>query len=464
MSSASVMLRANENSSLYNSLKSRDSAIGGRGNPFLYSSEQNFAPAVKTKVEVGTQNTAGYDRVVKIELPNYGMLNRLYLKTKYSAGTHTASATVGVALRRFAGVPFDEARLVYQGTTIARISYEYIVARLLTETDDRRLGLLNELIQGNHCSHVSHANTNNFESTLTKWSANPEERSGVGSGVNDGTQCFYCPLEFWFQESLSRNIDLGVLSSPLTLELDMKSQSKNHSVIHTAGTGCGIAEMKAICYMWEQHADEERAFRSVTYKPSGAPLTQIGFSTTHHVEGNVSHSVAGSIKLNDFSGQIQRLYVFASLSASVTSATVGQDWDLKAFESLTLRSTGTDVYKMEKLGTEKERMVEWFNTNNPHVAKMGSSLATVTNPVRTDLIYCISFKEGWNNRGSADGSLCGGTMSIPTLHYSFGASGADQSGKDAGGAVDIHIISENINLISYITNANGSTHLRSLTE
>lgn len=460
MSSASVMLRANENSSLYNSLKSRDSAIGGRGNPFLYSSEQNFAPAVKTKVEVGTQNTAGYDRVVKIELPNYGMLNRLYLKTKYSARSGSAGATDGVALRRFAGVPFDEARLVYQGTTIARVSYEYVVARLLTETDDRRLGLLNEMLQGDHVVHL--AASNNFTHSADKWSAAPEARTIAGSGAIDGTQCFYCPLEFWFQESLSRNIDLGVLSSPLTLEIDMKSQSKNHGVITTAGTGCDIAEMKAICYMWEQHADEERAFRSVTYKPSGAPLTQIGFSTTHHVEGNVSHSVAGTIKLNDFSGQIQRLYVFAVLSASATSATIGQDWDFKSFENLTLRSTGTDVYKMEKLGSEKVRMLEWFNTNNPHVAKMGASLATSDS--RADLIYCISFKEGWNNRGSADGSLCGGTMSIPTLHYTFASSNEEQSGTAPAGNCDIHIISENINLISYITNANGSTHLRSLTE
>lgn len=458
MSSASVMLRANENSSLYNSLKSRDSAIGGRGNPFLYSSEQNFAPCVKSKVEIGTQNTAGYDRVVKIELGNYGMLNKLYLKTKYSARSGTAGGSDGVALRRFAGVPFNEARLVYQGTTISRISYEYVVARLLTETDDRRLGLLNEMIQGDHVIHTGSA----FTHAATKWSTDPEQRTIAGSGVVDGTQTFYCPLEFWFQESLSRNIDLGVLASPLTLELDMKSQAGNHGVITTAGTGCTIAEMSAICFLWEQHADEERAFRSVSYKPSGAPLTQIGFSTTHHEEGNVAYGSSGSIKLNDFSGQIQRLYVFAVLKSAVDSASVGQDWSLVPFESLTLKSTGTDIYKMDKLGTQKERMLEWFNTNNPNVAKMGTSLAT--SDVRADLIYCINFKEGWNNRGSADGSLAGGTLSIPTLHYEFAVQHGDESGVYAGANVNIHIVSENINLISYITNANGSTHLRSLTE
>jgi len=483
MSSSATQFRANENGALYNSLKNRDSALGGAGNRFLYSAERNDAPHCITKLKIGAQNSVGYDRVVRFELANYGMLHKLYLKVQYGPGTHTASTTVGVALTRYP-LPFTECKITYQGQTIARISDDYIISWLNHSADGTRKEMLDEMLCNVPLTHVAGSSNliaaGSNQANADRNSTHAEARTiagGSASAGNLGNQYLYIPLDFWFSDSLSRSLDLSVLSSPCFLEVSTRSQSECHALITTAGTGCPLVNMEAICYMRELHADERRAFNQVSYIPGGTPLTQIGWSTTTFIKSNVAYNVADSIKLNSFSGQVKKLYVWARdhASAGVHSATIGTNrWDLMPFKKIILKSAGTEIYKMEHLSTEDEKLLELYNSHGQYLPQLIKNDG-VARPVATanagggqvawENVYCINFGEGVN-RSDASGSLNFSALSIPELEYELETvAGADKSNKVAdSGNVDIVIVSENLNLISYITSGNGATHIRSLTE
>jgi len=483
MSSSATQFRANENGALYNSLKNRDSALGGAGNRFLYSAERNDAPHCITKLEIGAQNSLGYDRVVRFELANYGMLHKLYLKVQYGPGSHTASTSVGVALTRYP-LPFNEVKITYQGQTIARMSDDYIINWLNHSVDGTRKELLDEMLGNVALTHdagstnLIAAGTN--QANADRNSSHAEARTiagGSASAGNDGNQFFYIPLDFWFSDTLSRSLDLSVLSSPCFVEVSTRSQTDCHALITTAGTGCPLADMKLICYMRELHADERRAFNQVSYIPGGTPLTQIGWSTTTFIKSNVAYNVADSIKLNSFSGQVKKLYVWARdhANAGTTSASNGTcRWDLRPFKKLILKSSGTEIYKMEHLSRHDEKFLEMYNSHGQYIPQLVKN-SGVGRPVTTanlgggtiawENVVCINFGEGVN-RSDASGSLNFSALSIPELEYELETqAGSDKSDKVAdSGNVDIVIVSENLNLISYITSGNGATHIRSLTE
>ena len=72
-----ITFRANDSSSLFQSIKSRNSLV----NPFDYSSETNFCPFSKSKIVVNPQTSinATAQQVVKFQLPNHMLLNKMYL-------------------------------------------------------------------------------------------------------------------------------------------------------------------------------------------------------------------------------------------------------------------------------------------------------------------------------------------------------------------------------------------------
>ena len=64
--------------------------------------------------------------------------------------------------------------------------------------------------------------------------------------------------------------------------------------------------------MAELPAPELKMFRDVSYCPGGQPLSQLGYdilTSTHMV--SLATATEHKIKLNDFSGLVQRLYVQA---------------------------------------------------------------------------------------------------------------------------------------------------------
>ena len=54
--------------------KSRGSNSGPAGCGYIYASEVNQCPCFRHKVKVTPQNSGGYDRTVRFELPNYGFI------------------------------------------------------------------------------------------------------------------------------------------------------------------------------------------------------------------------------------------------------------------------------------------------------------------------------------------------------------------------------------------------------
>lgn len=466
MSSATTQLRANENSSLYTAVKNRSSATGGAGCVQLYRSEVNHCPSVKTRVEIASQSNAGYDRTIQIVLPNYAFLDSLYLRTQFSArgSGHAADDLVSLVWGAGAFV-FTEARLVYQGHVLSRLSPEYIITRFLTESNDSRRDYFGRMIGADATvtsTAAASGGSGDAQTSGARLSSDPEART-IGL-----TQTFNCPLPFFFEEGASRSLDLSILQSPVHLEIDIGSQSRVHSVITTAGKGCSIDKMEAVCYMTELHPDEQRQFRSVSYQAGGTPLTQLGYNTTTHIETDVSNSGKTTIKLNMFSGLVEKLYVYARLKATNDSATVKDYYDLKPIKSLKLQSTGTDIVDFDLLSTE-DKDLEWFNSNSINIPPLrqvnaGTTLTANNHSGKAlENIYCLNFKQGFSQRCNADGSLSFGTLSIPQLEIELESS-SDFSGLTASGNCDIVIIAEQLDLISYQTNSQGATSIRAIQE
>ena len=84
MSNPQLIHRANENSSLYNTIKARNS----KQNVYDYSSESNICPVARSKIIVNSQTSLSADgnQTVKFILPNFGFLEDLFLQTKFTQG------------------------------------------------------------------------------------------------------------------------------------------------------------------------------------------------------------------------------------------------------------------------------------------------------------------------------------------------------------------------------------------
>ena len=91
-----VIQRANNSSNLYANIKARGSNSGPAGCGYIYASEVNQCPCWRHKVKVTPQNSPGYDRTVRFELPNYGFLEHVFLESHFAqAITHFGTIHAG---------------------------------------------------------------------------------------------------------------------------------------------------------------------------------------------------------------------------------------------------------------------------------------------------------------------------------------------------------------------------------
>ena len=230
-------------------------------------------------------------------------------------------------------------------------------------------------------------------------------------------------------------------------------------------------------------------FRDVSYKPGGEPLSQLGYdilTSTHTVD--ISTTKTHSIKLNDFSGLVQRLYVFA-----VTTADRDANQYLRANDAITtllFKSVDTELYEREHMDYMSINGVD-RSTQGTQVALSAQAATNVTHQtgertmdkylrpsrnleanflsfdpqsdagkvgaqVAPSAIHVINFKSDWDQRTSATGSVSFGTIHNPTLDITF---------KDAEtGNVDVIIIAELNNMVLYKTNGAGATSIQRITE
>ena len=379
---------------------------------------------------------------------------------------------------------FSEARLVFRGQEVAKLSSDYIVARHLQDLSEERLDNFLDMVGG---FPVGSPNT-----TDTTGATNRTGRYKLA----EGKQRYYCPLNFWFTETRSRALDLSILHSPITIEIDVRPYSQIEDVnADAAATDIALEELNLQCFLAELPAPELKMFRDVSYKPGGEPLSQLGYdilTSTHTVD--ISTTKTHSIKLNDFSGLVQRLYVYAVATAdrdanqylrannaittllfksvdtelyerehmdylsivgidrtSKAPSTADGSTAINAEEPPTLRAHQTGERTMDKYLRPSRNLEANFLSFDPQsdAGKVGAQVAP-------SAIHVINFKSDWDQRTSATGSVSFGTIHNPTLDITFEAAET--------GSMDVIIIAELNNMVLYKTNGAGATSIQRITE
>ena len=120
MSNPQLIHRANENSSLFNTVKARNS----KQNVFDYvnEGELNVCAYAKSRVIVNATTSLNGDggQTIKFELPNFGLLDDMYLQNEFSRGdTNADTGAKDCFLVDMAGAfTFSKIRVVYNGNTV----------------------------------------------------------------------------------------------------------------------------------------------------------------------------------------------------------------------------------------------------------------------------------------------------------------------------------------------------------
>ena len=510
-----IVNRSNSVSPFYQALKSRNS----KSMPELYSAEVNTEASAQSVVEVESSSSAGYSRTVRIELPRYGLLNRLYLHTRYSAAGGTVDTTNYAVHVPFLGaMAIREARLMYNGATLQKTDGFSIVSDLWKNSDDKERKHLQELLGAFDAANGTVANA-----TASKYGDIIPMRSLVGSGAHDGITDFYCPLDFYFsaKHSPNRALDLSVLASPVTLEIDFEAQSNCWSEVGTTSTLPTISNVSAMCYLTELEMEVEKSYRALSYQAGGSPLTQIAFNQERVIVAtNLTHTsndTVVDIKLNQFTGNVFKLCVFAVLTDNFGSRK--QRIKPGAIKEIQIKATGTNIVNQDNL-SNKEAILESYHSGGEFLPlaqdlgtvvtgsnkitfanggnkTAGGDVAAIDNiggsssgftasslamanaiagmakgtdwdyniDCNPQNFYEITFKKPYDmSKVSASGSCAFGALSVPSLRVTVaGSTNNGQFGSKPnvlGGACDIHCIAYSTSLMSYNTNSSGSTNIR----
>ena len=471
--SGTIINRSNETAPFLNAIKSRNS----KSLPELYSAEVNTEPQAQSRVEVESSSSAGYNRTLRISLPRYGLLNKLYLHTQFGAASFSAAAYAAgppvVAAAAVEHVPFvgalayKEIRLMYNGSVLAKLNPHTIIADLWKHSSRLEKAKLQEMLGALDCQTGT---TSNYDSaTASKYGVKQFQRNIVGSDPHDGINDFYLPLDFFFSSKFSpnRNLDLSVLANEVLLEVDVDSQSNIWKAQGTVTSLPSLNNVKAICYLTEMDIETEKQFRSLQYQAGGSPLTQLAFDTSHVIVAtNQSHSSADTVidvKLNQFVGQVFKLYVYATLTDDF--ATNKHRLRPVSLKEIQIKATGSNIVNMDNLRDKEDILESYHSGGDYYTVSDTAELSNITcNPKH---FYEITFKHPMDfSKVSESGSVAFGQLSVPTLRVvvedSGGVGGFGAQANPAGGAIDLHVIAYQTALISYSTNTSGSTSIRQI--
>tara|TARA_R110000796_G_scaffold184755_1_gene301307 strand:- start:636 stop:1403 length:768 start_codon:yes stop_codon:yes gene_type:complete len=240
-----------------------------------------------------------------------------------------------------------------------------------------------------------------------------------------------------------------------------------------------LTNLQAICYLTEMEPEVEKQFRSLTYSPGGAPLTQIGYQEEHVVVAtglalSSSADVPIEVKLNQFSGNVYKIVVFATNSLALTASVNNSSVKPICIKEIQLKATGTNIVNFDNLG-DKESILNSYHDGGRFTGAR-RTLVTASNiqplilsdkcKIVADHIYELNFKKPYDySKVSASGSVAMGQLSVPSLRCVINENdkGNFAYGSPAGVAnVDIHVIAYSTALISYQTNSSGSTNIRQI--
>jgi len=469
MSNPQVITRANQNSSLYQSIKARNS----KQDVFDYavSGEKNICEVARSKVVIASTTTmsATNQQTIKFELPNYGLLEDMYLKTKFASGAAGQNVTDGsksTALTNFAGAfAWTACRLVFQGTTIFEWSPEWVMCSQYTRATRERAGQLNLMLGGD----VAGVENNDI--------ANRTGRTLISS-MAGGTE-LHSPLKAFWSDSLGRGFDLYSLNSKVHLEVDYRSNAQAHELIDDSTMAQTYAGAELVCYIAELAPEQLSAYQARNYVP-GSVASQLGFTTTHLTElitspALITATSAGNrIKLNAISGLCRRLYVFANLATEETNKIYFNPQKLGLVRILANNQViheqkdfmliGADDASTSN-GFKTEGIVEMFRNNLPMSFGDSTALpaaadakpAAVGGSADISRVCVINFAYSPDDYSSADGLVSFAQMNNVELEILFGAEASTNNH-------NVHIVAEMVTLSTYNTSASGAITFKSITE
>lgn len=471
--SGTIINRANETAPFLNALKSRNS----KSLPELYSAEINTEPMAQSRVEVESSSSAGYNRTMRISLPRYGILNRLYLhstfggssftETAYAAGPPVVAANAVEYVPFIGALAFKEVRLMYNGSVLSKLNPLTMLAEMWKNSSRREKRLLVEMLGAHdHSAASAKSSTTGDRTAVAQY-----QRNIVDDSVNDGVNDFYLPLDFFFSAKLSpnRGLDLSVLANEVILEVDVESDSNCWTTSGTVATVPQLQNLSAVCYLTEFDIETEKQYRSLQYQAGGSPLTQLAFDTTHViVASNISHSTANTIvdvKLNQFVGQVYKLHVFATLADNLDGN--GHRFRPGQINEIQLKATGSNIVNQDELQSKEDILENYHGGGDYYSKQEGSGDFPASINCNPNHIYEVSFKHPYDfSKVSESGSVAFGQLSVPSLRVNVAGSSQQASfgaqNNLLGGNFDIHVVAYMTTLISYSTNTSGSTSIRQI--
>jgi len=469
MSNPQVIHRANQNSSLYQTIKARNSKQ--EVYDYNVSGEKNICEVARSKVVVASTTTmsATNQQTIKFELPNYGLLESMYLKTKFTSGTdgqNIADGSKGIALSEFAGAfAWTACRLVFQGTTIFEWSPEWIMCSQYTRATKEKATQLDMVLGGGILGAEN--------GTLTARTGRRLVSSSTG-GIE-----LHSPLPAFWSDSLGRAFDLYSLNSKVHLEVDYRSNALAHELIQDTAMAQTYAGAELVCYLAELSPESLAGYQARNYVP-GSVASQLGFTTTHFSEVITTpvlvtgSSTAGNkIKLNSISGLVRRLYVFANLE---TDETAKKYFVPQRLASVKLLANNQVIHEANEIcifdeenkttsnGYKTDGFVEMLRNNLPMaitgesdvasnlvVGEVGGGSADITR------VHVINFAYSPDDYSSADGCVSFAQMNNIEAELKFATSASTNNH-------NVHFIAEMLTVGTYNTSSTGAITYKSIGE
>lgn len=473
MSNPSLIWRANENSSLYNTIKARNS----KQNAFDYvtQGESNICPVARSKIIVNptTSMNATSQQTIKFQLPNHGFLNDLYLQTDFISAqdTNEGGSNEG-ALVEFAGAfSWTNCRVIYNGAVIWECTPEWVLCDSYTKATKEKSAQLDAMLGGGILGATN--------GTLASVTGRRLAFSCFGG------QQLSCPLNGWWSDGLGRGLDLYSLSSPVFVEVSYRANTEAHAVLDTVANGADYSNANLVAYMTELAPAELTAYQSRNYAPSSVS-SQLGFTTTHFSESITSpvlitgSSTAGNkVKIQSISGLVRRLYVFATLDSDRTSATDRAYMKVVPLASCALKANNQTIYEFENSslfdaehvsssnGYKTDVAVEMYHNKLP----MSCSAHATPGTIEADMgiapvgsgdfdvskVQVINFAYNPEDHSAADGSLSFSQLGNPEIEVKFNTSASTNNHT-------LHIVAEVNTINAYNVSSTGAINIKSITE
>ena len=466
-----IVFRANDSSSLYQSVKSRNSLDNG----FDYPSESNLCPFAKSKIEINPQTSmnATASQTIKYQLPDHLLLQKLYLKTSFVGGEDTnEGGSNDLVLSEFAGAAcINSVRFVYQGSTIFEAdSYSILIGEYARATAEDAVKL--DYMMGGGLIGAANGTLGSV--------------TGRRATASQGNQIdFAVPLHSFFSEKLGSSLDLAALASPVFIEVSYKDSASLAEVIES-GHALNYAGSQLIAYGADLDPLERQNYNARNYQ-AGAVASQLGYTNIRFSETatvirqaeNTQGAVGTEIKLNSISGIVRRLFVFATLDTEITAK---QYFQFKDINLVRLKAGNSTIYEIKNAhagvdvvgvanagnGYRVDNVIEMYNNGLPFSCRhtinsdVDPAVQSALSPIgagTTDLskVKCINFGYSPDARAASDGGLSFSGLSNPVLEVKLSLAATSA-------AHTIHVVAEVLDVITYNTSNSGVINLKQITE